>query len=163
MRPRVLKALALLVHGLAPWQVAPPLPHLTQDAGNCQACQHAYAHYSKSGSLGRFTLEEERRLTRLVEAALHAVAKARKRVSRTSDGGAGVGSAEEEEAEIREAAELQRNLPWQAISERFPGRTGNQLRVAWFQRLAPHRLSRAAVGPREDLQVIRSVRSCSWE
>mmetsp|Transcript_23920 Transcript_23920/g.73244 ORF Transcript_23920/g.73244 Transcript_23920/m.73244 type:complete len:451 (-) Transcript_23920:507-1859(-) len=128
-----------------------------------QACQHAYAHYSKSGSLGRFTLEEERRLTRLVEAALHAVAKARKRVSRTSDGGAGVGSAEEEEAEIREAAELQRNLPWQAISERFPGRTGNQLRVAWFQRLAPHRLSRAAVGPREDLQLLRSIAASGAE
>lgn len=97
-----------------------------------QACKQAYAHYAKSARLGRFTMEEERRLTRLVEAAAAAQAAAPRPPAA--------------------AGELYRNLPWSAISDLFPGRTANHLRAAW-QRLAPHRMARVAVGPREDLQV----------
>lgn len=76
-------------------------------------------------------MEEERRLTRLVEAAAAAQAAG----PHPPAGG-----------------EMYRNLPWSAISDLFPGRTANHLRIAW-QRLAPQRMARAAVGPREDLQV----------
>ncbi|EOD23610.1 hypothetical protein EMIHUDRAFT_421212 [Emiliania huxleyi CCMP1516] len=108
------------------------------------ACHKQYRHYSTSASLGRFSLDEERRLTRLVEAAVAAMRDV---------AGAGVGAG----LARSDVAAAHQRLPWDAIAEQFPGRSANNLRTAWVGRLAPALLSRPGVGPGEDVALLEAL------